>query len=88
MTQERTPDEVEAWLIARLREALALPEGASIETDRPLADLGLDSRGAIGLTGDAEEWLDVDLDPTMFFDHPTIERLAVFLVAEAAENGE
>ncbi|MCP4655464.1 MAG: acyl carrier protein [bacterium] len=73
-------DEIRRWLLVKLGQQL--PGGAEIEEDRPLADYGLKSVVAIGVTGDLEDWLDLDLDPTVFFDHPTLGQLADLLAAE------
>ncbi len=69
------------WLVERL--VAELGAGLAIERDRPLADYGLDSVMATGIAGDAEEWLDMDLDPLLFFDHPTVDAISEQLAALA-----
>ncbi len=72
--------QIRAWLVDKLREELDGDD--TLELDRPLAELGLESRVAVGITGELEDWLDIELDPTIFFDNPTIEALATFLADE------
>ena len=75
-----TTDRIRAWLLARLRERLGVE--TPLDADRPLADYGLDSLAAIAITADLEDWLEVELEPTMFFDYPSIDELARFLKDE------
>jgi len=75
-----TTDSIRAWLLARLRERLGAK--TPLDADRPLADYGLDSLAAIAITADLEDWLEVELEPTMFFDYPSIDELARFLKDE------
>ena len=70
-------EEIRSWLSEKLQQELG--RDAPVETSRPLADYGLESRIAIGVAGDLEDWLGMELDPTMFFDHPSIDQLARFL---------
>ena len=62
---------------------------AAIATDKTLVSLGMDSVHAMMLVGDLEELLDRSLQPTLAWDHPTIDRIAAFLVAaDAADSAE
>ncbi|MBU2705971.1 acyl carrier protein [Zooshikella marina] len=38
--------------------------------------LGLDSVGQVTLMSDLEEWLELELEPTLIYDYPTITALA------------
>ena len=72
--------EVERWLIDRLATTLGLdPE--SVDVRRPFAAFGLGSLQAVGLAGEMETWLGRPLEPTLVYDHPTIEALTRFLAA-------
>jgi acyl carrier protein len=73
-------DVIRDWLRRRLAEEIDNAE--AIDAERPLADYGVDSIAVVGVTGDLEDWLGVELDPTMFFDHPTLDQLAAFLLNE------
>ncbi len=50
-----------------------------IDPDRPFVELGLDSMSAVSLSGDMEMLLDVDLPPTLLWEHPTISALVSHL---------
>ncbi len=75
----RQVEEIEAWLIARVATVLDLPAG-DVDPRQPFADFGLDSRTAISISGELEEWLGREVPPTLVWDHPSIEAAAAFLV--------
>ncbi len=75
---ERTRDEIEEWLLARLRAAVG--DAEQIHLDRPLASYLLDSSVALSLTLDLSRWLHVELPITLFWERPTVRSLADALV--------
>lgn len=81
MSAARDPRELElvAWLREAIADVLDL-EPEAIDPDRPLTELGLSSRDAVGLVGDLEDHLDRDLDATLVWKTPTITLLARRLV--------
>ena len=70
-----TAAEIQAWLVSYLAELLEI-ESDEIDVTIPFDRYGLDSSAAIALTGDLEDWLLTELDPTLMYDYPTIEALA------------
>jgi acyl carrier protein len=50
----------------------------------PLAQMGVDSVHAVSLVGDVEAHFDIDVDPTMIFDYPTLARIAEFISTAVA----
>ncbi|MER7900817.1 SDR family NAD(P)-dependent oxidoreductase [Streptomyces sp. NPDC096046] len=52
-----------------------------LDDARPLAEYGLTSRDAVGLTGELERILDRPLPATLLWEHPTIGQLASALTA-------
>jgi acyl carrier protein len=72
---------VQNWLIAQLTEQLSL-NAQTIDVSESLTRYGLDSIDAVTLVGDLEDWLDLELPSTLFWDYPTIEKSAQYL----AEN--
>jgi acyl carrier protein len=77
---------IERWLIERVAFYLERPLSA-VDPAVPLAEAGFDSVSAVSLCGDVEfEW-DIDADPTLVFDYPTIDALAGF-IAEQLAMGE
>jgi acyl carrier protein len=78
--QIRTAAEIQAWTASYLGELLEVdPEEVDITI--PFDRYGLDSSAAIGLTGDLEDWLGSEVDPTLLYDYPTIEGLVKHLSA-------
>jgi acyl carrier protein len=70
---------VQNWLIAQLTEQLSL-NAQTIDVSESLTRYGLDSIDAVTLVGDLEDWLDLELPSTLFWDYPTIEKSAQYLV--------
>ena len=66
------------WLTSRLAFHLEAPTHA-IDPDIPLAEMGVDSVRALGLVGDVEAHWDIDVDPTLVFDYPTLTHIADFI---------
>ena len=76
---ETTPKQsLENWLIQQLGEQLSL-DTDKINVTEPLTRYGLDSIDAVTIVGDLEDWLDLELPSTLFWDHPTIEKSAQYL---------
>jgi acyl carrier protein len=69
---------VRAWLVERLAQALAV-SAAEITIEGSLLDSGLDSLTAITLAADLEDWLGIELEPTLLWDHPTVADLTAYL---------
>lgn len=83
-TPTRSAADVTAWLIERLAADLEIPTAEIIATE-PFAYYGLDSVHAIRLATALEEWLGLDLPPTLAYEYPTIDALARYLVGETAD---
>ncbi|MDJ0572808.1 MAG: acyl carrier protein [Pleurocapsa sp. MO_192.B19] len=73
--------EIQGWIVSYLAELLEV-DPDEIELAIPFDRYGLDSSIAIGMTGDLEDWLGKELDPTLLYDYPTIETLAQHLAEE------
>ncbi|MFJ3232156.1 acyl carrier protein [Streptomyces sp. NPDC086787] len=71
------------WLLERV--ALYLGRDAdSIDPTVPLAEYGMDSVCALSLCGDLEDEFGLVVEPTLLWDHPTVQSLLGFLAAELA----
>ena len=73
------------WLTTQLASYLEVP-ATTINPMVPLAEIGVDSVHAISLVGDVEMRFDIDVDPTMIFDYPTLSLIAEFIGAAVAER--
>jgi acyl carrier protein len=71
---------IETWLTSRIA---TLSEQADIEIDvtLPFSAYALSSLDTVGMTAALEDWLDISLDPTLFWDHPSIRSLARHLAS-------
>lgn len=76
--QPPTAVEIQAWIVTYLAELLEI-DSDEINTTIAFDRYGLDSSVAVGLTGDLENWMERQLDPTLLYDYPTIESLAQHL---------
>lgn len=73
-----TSEEIRDWIASYLANLLEIPPD-EIETDVSFDIYGLDSSAAIGLTGELEDWLGREVDPTLLYDYPTVEALVEYL---------
>ncbi len=72
--------ELKQWLVQKIaEESDNLPD--TIKTDVPIESFNLDSLSMITLSYDLETALGKEIDPTVFWQHNTIDKLA-----EAIEN--
>lgn len=79
---EMTPVEtVQNWLVKQLAEQLSL-DPTTIQTSEPLTRYGLDSIDAVTLVGELEDWLELELPDTLFWDYATIEKASQYLAEE------
>jgi acyl carrier protein len=73
--------EIRDWLVVHLARLLKCEPG-EIDPAAAFDRLGLDSATAVGVTLDLEDWLRRPIEPAIFYDYPTIQRLAEQLAAE------
>jgi acyl carrier protein len=77
--------EIENWIVQRLAFRLGTPS-ADIDPTLPFASFGMDSQNALGLSGDLEDWLGVELSPTLVWDYPTVRQLSCHLATEGIQD--
>lgn len=73
-----TEEVIKDCLVAQLAMHLKVPPD-EIDIGEPFASYGLDSSLAISLTDELEDWLGCELEPTLFWEYPSIEALAQYL---------
>lgn len=73
-----TVKEIQDWLVAYLAELLEI-EPTQIDVKISFQKYGLDSSAAIGMIGEMEDWLGYELNPTIIYDHPSIEALSLYI---------
>lgn len=81
-----TAAKIQSWIVSYIAAILEV-DSAQINTKIPFDSYGLDSSVAVGMTGDLEDWLGQELDPTLLYDYPTIEVLAQHLAEEFSVKG-
>src|SRR5687768_16460012 len=77
-SQART---IERWIIERVAFYLDCSV-RDIDPTVPLCETGIDSASAIGLCGDVEAHWQIDADPTLPFDYPTISDIAAVIAGQ------
>lgn len=78
---KKTVDDIQEWLIVYLSNLLDM-QTDDIDTETPFEAYGLDSAAAVAMAGDLEDWLGHELEPTLVYDYPTIEKLANHLIVK------
>ena len=80
---ENPPDksQIQAWLSSQLAQTLEFVAN-QIDITLPFESYGLDSESAVVLSGELQDWLKCDLEPTLLFDYPTIEAVADYIVKD------
>jgi acyl carrier protein len=73
-----TATEIETWITANLALFLKIPVD-EIDLSEPFSHYGLDSSIAVSLADELSNWLGRELDPTLFWEYPSIEALAQYL---------
>ncbi|WP_410872014.1 HAD-IIIC family phosphatase [Nocardia sp. A7] len=77
---ELSAEAVRSWLVSAIaRQALLDPE--RIDVHRPLVEFGLGSADLVELVVDLSDFVGRFIDTNLFFDHPTIDGVAVALSA-------
>jgi phthiocerol/phenolphthiocerol synthesis type-I polyketide synthase A len=79
MAAEDVLSELEKGLRTILARELRMSE-SELESDRPFAELGLNSVMAMTVRRDTEQFVGIELSATMLWNHPTITALATHLV--------
>jgi len=76
-----TSEKIKTWLVTHLAISLKMPPD-EIDTQEPFAHYGLDSSVAVSMTDELSAWLGCELEPTIFWDYPSIEALAEHLTQQ------
>lgn len=79
----KTKKEIQAWIVSYVADLLEV-DAEDLDITIPFERYGLDSSAAVGMTGDLEDWLGCEIDPTMVYDYPTIEAMVQHLSSELA----
>ena len=75
---------IQDWLKENIARRLGIP-ASDIDITEPFASWGLNSVAAVSLSADLEDWLKIELSPTLVYDYPNIAELAAYL-SQSPEN--
>ncbi|MEU7604614.1 acyl carrier protein [Streptomyces sp. NPDC040724] len=78
MSKPTAPEDIAAWLTEKVAFYLEIPE-ADILPDVKLVEYGLESVYALALVGDVEDEFEIEVEPTLAWDYPTINALTGLL---------
>jgi 8-amino-7-oxononanoate synthase len=76
---------IENWLVHRVAEILMINE-SEISLTEPFASFGLGSVDSVGITGELEDFLNLNLSPDLLWNYPNIRSLAEFLDNEIKKS--
>ena len=71
-------NEISVWIRERIAKDLG-SEASAIDPEVTFDRIGLDSLALLGVLGDLASKLDIEIETSVLFDHPTISGLAVHL---------
>lgn len=81
----RAREEIQKWLTEYLAFLLGeKPEAVNIGLS--FDNHGIDSAAAVSLVADLEEWMGLELDPTVVYDYPTVTQLTDYLVNQQGKG--
>lgn len=75
------------WLTTALAAALEV-SATTLDPMVPLAEMGVDSVHAVSLVGEIEMHFDIDVDPTLVFDYPTLSHIAEYISTSLVEQAQ
>ncbi len=78
----RTRVEIERWLSRRLTGLLGVAESL-VDPQRPFAEYGLDSKDALRISGELEQFLGCSQPADLLYSHPTVAALSEFLAPKS-----
>ena len=77
--------DIQNWLVESLARRLEVSI-SEVDINEPFANTGLDSVQAVRLSADLEDWLNINLSPTIAYDYPTIASLSAYLADNSSET--
>ena len=75
------------WLRATVAELISV-EPQAVDPRTPFTRFGVDSASALIVTDMLSDWLGLELDATLLYEHETIEQLARHLSAQLRSRAE
>lgn len=82
-----TYQSISQWLGTRLAEMVNISID-QVDTQLQFDRYGLDSLNAVTLIGELSDWLEIELDPSIIYDHPSIEELSNYILQKIQGGDE
>jgi acyl carrier protein len=79
--REVNAEDIMAWCAVFISEQLHIPK-PQIDVDVEFDDLGLDSALVTAMLIEMEEWLGIELSPSVVFEEPTLRKLGEALSSQ------
>lgn len=79
--QAQVAERIEDWLLTKLSEWLVV-DREEIDIQERFANYGLSSIAAVSLIGELEDWLEIELVPTLAYEYPNVESLARYVAEQ------
>ena len=76
-----TYQSISHWLGTRLAEMVNISI-EQVDTQLQFDRYGLDSLNAVTLIGELSDWLEIELDPSIIYDHPNIDELSNYILQQ------
>jgi len=80
-SKSKKSESIEQWMVEQVSQRLSLSPEA-VDPRQLFSRYGLDSKELVGLSGDLESYLGKKLSPTLLWQYPTIEALALHLASD------
>ena len=84
---DRLSERIEGWLLNWMIERAAIPLN-EVNRNKPFAEYGLDSMTAVELSQELEDWVGVEVVPTVAWNYPTPATLSRYLAQQAGGVGD
>lgn len=78
-------DKIQAWLISHLALSLQILP-SNIDIQESFAHYGVDSSIAVNTTGELMDWLECELEPTLFWEYHNIESVAKHVAQKLSQQ--
>ena len=81
----KTQTQISQWIKVYLSEFLEV-QPDEVDENCEFERFGLNSSTAVSLVGDLEEWLEIELSPSLFFEYNTIAQVSGHLAELSQEE--
>ncbi|MBQ72072.1 MAG: phosphopantetheine-binding protein [Planctomycetaceae bacterium] len=76
-----TSDDISNWIRTRIAKDIE-KDASEVDPEVTFDQLGIDSLALLGVLGDLAAKLEIEIETSVLFDHPTIASLSVHLASD------